>query len=331
MKIVVLGSGGWGTALSTVLIGNGHSVTLWAPFPEEAEQLQRERENPFLPGVPLPDELTVTHDMSCLRSAGLVVVAPPSFHVRETARQMRELLPPEALVVSVSKGVELETSLRLSQVIRSEIGEGNPIVVLSGPSHAEEVGRGIPTACVAACEESAAAETVQDVFMSSRFRVYVGTDVIGAELGGALKNIIALCCGICDGIGLGDNTKAMLMTRGLAEMVRLGVAMGAKSETFLGLTGMGDMIVTCTSMHSRNRRAGILIGQGRTPDEAVREVGSTVEGYYAAAAARKLARSAGVEMPIVEATCRLLYEHAGLEETMHELMERPRRREEEIS
>ncbi len=327
MNVVVLGSGGWGTALALLLLENGHNVTLWTPFEEEAAMLREKDENPLLPGVPLAKELTVTSDLSCLASAALTVVAVPSFFVRETAKRMKPLLARETLVVSVSKGVEPETSLRLSQVIRSEIGEGNPIVVLSGPSHAEEVGRGIPTACVASCEDAAAAEAVQDAFMNGMFRVYVGTDVVGAELGGALKNIIALCCGMSDGLGLGDNTKAMLMTRGLAEMVRLGTALGARKETFMGLTGVGDLIVTCTSMHSRNRRAGILIGKGSSPDEAVREVGAVVEGYYAASAARVLARNTDTEMPIVEAACRILYEGADLNKTMHALMERPRRRE----
>ncbi len=235
-------------------------------------------------------------------------------------------------MVSVSKGIEKDTALRLSEVIRQEIGEACPIVALCGPSHAEEVGRGVPTACVSASPDRQAAETVQDIFMNPRrFRVYTSDDIVGVELGAALKNVIALCCGISDGMVLGDNTKAMLMTRGLTEIARLGVALGGRERTFAGLAGVGDLIVTCTSMHSRNRRAGILIGQGVAPDEAVRQIGAVVEGYYAVVSARQLAARTGVEMPISEAAYQVLYCGKDVKSVLPELLTRTRKHEIEES
>lgn len=332
MKIVVLGSGGWGTALTMLLAQNGHEVTLWSFLKEEYETLSRDRENrQFLPGVPFPDQLQLTCDLACVASAELVVVATPSFAVRATAGKLKDSLREGTIVVSVSKGIERDTGKRFTEIIAEELDEKNPIVALSGPSHAEEVGRGVPTAIIAASNNRAAAEAVQDAFMNERFRVYTTPDVIGVELGGALKNIIALTAGVCDGLELGDNTKAALMTRGLTEMARLGVALGGHSETFAGLAGVGDLIVTCTSMHSRNRRAGILIGQGKTPEEAVKEVGAVVEGYYATLSGKQLAEKHGIEMPITEQSYAVLYEGKDPREALNELMTRPQKSEREES
>ena len=331
MKITVLGSGAWGTALSLVLLENGHQVTLWSYTREESQTLRDNHENPMLKGVPLPDTLALTDDMACVKGCGLVVLATPSFAVRTTAAKLKDLVDPGTILVSVSKGIEKDTSLRLSQVIEEEIGDKCPVVVLSGPSHAEEVGRRIPTGVVAAASDRAVAEQVQDLFMNHRFRVYTSDDRVGTELCAALKNIIALCAGCCDGMGCGDNTKALLMTRGLAEMARLGVALGGRKETFTGLAGVGDLIVTCTSMHSRNRRCGILIGQGKGIQEAIQEVGAVVEGYYAAASARVLAQKTGVDMPIAQAAYEVLYEGRDVHGVVADLMTRSKRSELEES
>ena len=328
MKIAVMGSGGWGTALALVLLENGHEVTLWSYREEESTILREKRENPMLKGVPLPDGLALTSDRECVKNCKVVVLATPSFAVRTTARAVASLLEPSAVLVSVSKGIEKDTSLTLTDAIAQEVGEGHPIVALSGPSHAEEVGRGVPTAVVVACENRAAALLAQDLFMSRQFRIYTSPDITGVEIGAALKNVIALCAGCCDGMGCGDNTKAALMTRGLTEIARLGVALGARKETFAGLAGVGDLIVTCTSMHSRNRRAGILIGQGKTAQQAMDELGgAVVEGYYAAASAKQLAERAGVEMPITAGAYEVLYEGGDPHSVLERLMARERRDE----
>ena len=327
MKITVLGSGGWGTALSLLLLDNGNDVTLWSFLEKEAEVLRATRENPMLKGVVLPEALKITTSMDVLADSELVVMATPSFAVRETARKATPLLRQDAVVVSVAKGIEKDTALCLTQIIEEELKGKGRVVALSGPSHAEEVGRRVPTGCVAASTDMAAAELVQDVFMSPRFRVYTNSDVLGVELGAALKNVLALCCGVSDGMGLGDNTKALLMTRGMTEMARLGVALGGRKETFAGLSGMGDLIVTCTSMHSRNRRCGILVGQGKSVEEAMKEVGATVEGYYAALSAHQLAEKAGVEMPICECAYRVLYEGQSARDVVDSLMNRNKKRE----
>lgn len=331
MKISVIGSGGWGTALALLLLENGNDVTLWSFSEEELKVLRETGENPMLKGVPLPKKLKLTTDLGCARACKVVVIATPSFAVRGTARQLSSVLSPDTVLVSVSKGIEKDTSLTLTQVIREEVGEAYPIVALSGPSHAEEVGRGVPTTVVSASENQEAAELVQDLFMSPRFRVYASDDVTGVELAAALKNVIALCAGCCDGMGMGDNTKAALMTRGLTEMARLGVAMGGRKETFAGLAGVGDLIVTCTSMHSRNRRAGILIGKGTPPEEAVKEIGAVVEGYYAAATAKTLADRMGVEMPIATAAYEVLYQGKDVRSVLKELMTREKKHEIEES
>ena len=331
MKISVVGSGGWGTALALLLLENGHEVTLWSYAEEESRILCETRENPMLKGVALPAGLGLTTDLSCVRGCKIVVLATPSFAVRSTAHRVAPLLDAETVLVSVSKGIEKETSGTLTQAIQAEVGAEHPVVALSGPSHAEEVGRGVPTAVVSASEDQGAAELVQDVFMSPRFRVYASDDTVGVELAAALKNVIALCAGCCDGMGCGDNTKAALMTRGLTEIARLGVAMGGRKETFAGLAGVGDLIVTCTSMHSRNRRCGILIGQGVPVQEAIQQIGAVVEGYYATATGKELAEKMGVEMPITEAAYSVLYEGKDPRKVITELMTRAKKHEIEDS
>ena len=327
MKITVLGSGGWGTALALLLLKNGHEVTLWSYLETESAGLREKRENPVLPGVTLPEELALTADMACVKGCQVVVMATPSFAVRSTAAKVASLLDEGTVIVSVSKGIEENTSLTLSDVIAQATENRFPIAALSGPSHAEEVARGVPTSVVAAAKDRHVAELVQDLFMSPVFRVYTTDDIIGVELAAALKNIIALCAGICDGLGYGDNTKAALMTRGLSEMARLGHAMGGRRETFAGLAGVGDLMVTCTSQHSRNRRCGALIGQGTLPQQAVREIGMVVEGYYASAAAKTLADKLGVEMPIAQAVWRVLYRGKDPKTAAMELMAREKKPE----
>ena len=326
MKITVVGSGGWGTALAVMLSKNGNDVTLWSFEKQEFERLNNDRENrAFLPGVLFPEGLKCTDDLSLAEESEIVVMAVPSFAVRATAAKLSEYITDKHIVVNVAKGIEKETTKRLSEIIKEELSAKSEIVVLSGPSHAEEVGRGVPTAIIATSRSKKAAETVQDVFMNENFRVYITDDIIGVELGAALKNVMALAAGICDGLGLGDNSKAALMTRGLAEMVRLGLALGGKEETFSGLAGLGDLIVTCMSMHSRNRRAGILIGEGTPTDKALEKIGAVVEGYYATQSAIRLAKRVGVEMPITAEVYRILFEGADAKESLVKLMARDKR------
>lgn len=320
MKTAVIGSGAWGTALALCLQRNGHDVTIWTFEKELIDQIRTTRENPRLPGVKLPEGIQISGDYACAEDCALVVIASPSFPMRSVCRGVAPHIAKDAVVVSVTKGIEQDSCLRMSQIVEQETGK--EVVVLCGPSHAEEVAQNLPTGCLAACQNRELAEFVQHAFMSETFRVYISPDVVGAELGGALKNVIALCAGISDGLGYGDNTKAMLMTRGLTEIARLGVSLGARTETFAGLTGVGDLIVTCTSMHSRNRRAGILIGQGKTPEEAMKEVGAVVEGYYAAEAAWCLAKKQGVKLPIVHAAYRVLYEGVDAKEAVQKLLQR---------
>ena len=328
MRAMVLGSGGWGTALAIALRDNGHAVTLWSHNADKAAAMQRSRENPLLKGVEIPPEIEISGDMTRLRDAELVVSATPSFALRETAHKAAPYLPADALVVSVTKGIEPKTHLRMSQVVRQETGHDH-IVALSGPSHAEEVARRIPTGCVAASESQADAEAAQRAFMNEAFRIYTHDDVVGVELSGALKNVIALCCGISDGCGLGDNTKALLMTRALTEMSRLAEKLGGRRDTLAGLAGVGDLIVTCTSMHSRNRRAGILIGQGKSAEEAMKEVGAVVEGWYACQSAKELSDELGVSMPICSAVYAVLFKGMDVKDTVRTLMGRLPKRESE--
>ncbi|MDO5400885.1 MAG: NAD(P)H-dependent glycerol-3-phosphate dehydrogenase [Eubacteriales bacterium] len=327
MNIAVVGCGAWGTALAIRLCKNGHNVTMWSHRPERAAQMNATHVNPRLPGIPLPQGLNASSDLSSLRGCPLVVMATPSSPLRSVCRQVAPYLDENALLVSVTKGLEQGTHLRMSQVIAQETGRD--VVVLTGPSHAEEVGLDMPTGCLAAHPDQEKAEFVQDIFMSDTFRVYTSPDAVGAELGAALKNVIALCAGIADGLGCGDNTKAMLMTRGLTETARLGVSLGARKETFAGLAGVGDLIVTCTSMHSRNRRAGILIGQGKSAEAAMAEVGAAVEGYYAARSAWELGKSQGINMPITEAAYQVLYEGADVNDIFKRLMTRAKKAESE--
>ncbi len=327
MKTVVIGSGGWGTALSMVLADNGHETWLWSHNPDKAAAMEKSRENPLLPGVRLPESLRITGDLRCLEGAALVVSAAPSFAVRETGRKIAPYLRPDSVLVSVSKGIERDTNLRLSQVLREEIRDICQVAVLSGPSHAEEVAIRMPTGCVAACPDLAAARFVQDAFMSDCFRVYTSGDIVGVELAAALKNVVALSCGICTGLGFQDNTKALLMTRAMAELTRLGERLGGTRQTFGGLAGMGDLIVTCTSLHSRNNRAGILIGQGKTVREAMDQVGAVVEGYYAAESIHQLAEREGVEMPICRCAYEVLYHGKNVRDVVGELMTRAKKDE----
>ena len=331
MKISVIGSGGWGTAIALLLCSNGHSVCLWSYLKEESDRLKKDRENKeFLPGIPFGDyDITFTSSIEEAASFGEIIVsAVPSKAVRTTARALGKVCDGKT-VVNISKGIDEEKLCRLSEVFKEEM-PSSKIAVLSGPSHAEEVARSIPTTNVLACEDMELAAKLQDIFMSPAFRVYTNPDVAGVEFGGALKNIIALCAGITDGLGYGDNTKAALMTRGICEITRLGVHLGAKEETFSGLSGIGDLIVTCTSMHSRNRRAGILIGQGKTLEEALNEVHMTVEGVCATQAAYRLAKKHGIEMPITEASYRVLFENANPRDEVLYLMTRDKKSEADI-
>jgi len=325
--ITVLGAG-FGTALAVMADREGHTVRLWSPFEEELCEIRRHGQHRrLLPGVPVPPSIELTPDIGCAAGADAVLMAVPSFAVSKTAEMLQGVIADGALIVNVSKGPEDTTSKRLTEVVKEQLPFAR-VVALTGPSHAEEVARAVPTSIVCASADVSAAEQVQELLMNGSFRIYVTDDVIGAELGGALKNVIALAAGICDGLSMGDNTKAALMTRGLAEIARLGTALGARAETFAGLSGMGDLIVTCGSMHSRNRRAGILIGKGKAPKDAIAEVG-TVEGYFAAATAFRLAQKMGVDMPITEQCYRICYEDASPRDALKALMCRPMRHETE--
>ena len=327
-RVSVIGAGSWGTALAVLLAHNGHEVTIWSHDPYEIEMLSTKREQADkLPGVKLPENVKVSSDMEeSLKGMDVVVMAVPSPVVRSVAKQMAPSISDGQIIVNVTKGIEDETYMTLTDIIEEEIPNAE-VCVLSGPSHAEEVGRGIPTTVVVGSKKKEVAELLQDVFMNEVFRVYTNPDIIGIELGGALKNVIALAAGTTDGLGFGDNTKAALMTRGIAELTRLGVALGGKPETFSGLTGIGDLIVTCTSVHSRNRKAGYLIGQGMTADEAMKEVKMVVEGVYSAKAALGLAKKYGVSVPIVEAVNKVLFENADPREEVSNLLLRERRKE----
>ncbi len=325
MKITVIGTGGWGTALAVLLHGNGHAVTLWGRLAEEVDPIRADRENKaFLPGVKIPETILVTLDTAvALRDAECVVLAVPSHGMRPICQKIGEHLPGRAMLVHVAKGIENETGARMSEVIAETLGRKD-VVVLSGPSHAEEVGRGIPTAVVVASQDMALATRAQQLFMNERFRVYTHHDVAGVELGGALKNVIALAAGVCDGIGFGDNTKAALCTRGLTEMARLGVELGAKSETFFGLSGVGDLIVTAFSQHSRNRRFGERLGKGETADQIAASTPMVAEGVKTAKSAWQLAQShgGGIEVPITREVYAIIYEGKPAKQAVRALMMR---------
>ena len=329
MKAVVVGSGGWGTALSMVLCDNGHDVTLWSHDPAKAAEMAKTRENSKLKGVQLPDSLKISGDLDCLKGAELVISATPSFAVRETGKKIAPYLTPETVLVSVSKGIERDTNLRMSQILTEVTGNICKVAALSGPSHAEEVSIRMPTGCVSACPDLKVARLVQDAFMNDYFRVYTSEDIVGVEMSAAMKNVVVLACGVCDGMGYQDNTKALLMTRAMAELTRLGEKLGGTRQTFGGLAGMGDLIVTCTSMHSRNRRCGILIGQGMPVEQAVKEIGAVVEGYYAAKSAYELGKAKGIDMPITDAAYKVLYEGADVKDAVQALLSRQRKSESE--
>ena len=327
-KVGVLGAGSWGTALAILLHDNGHDVTVWSIDPKEVEMLSEKREHVSkLPGVHISEEIMITNEMEeAIKGKDFLVLAVPSIFTRSTAAKMKPYVVDGQMIVDVAKGIEEDTLMTLSQQISQEIPQAD-VAVLSGPTHAEEVGRGIPTTVVVGAKNKETAEMLQDVFMNKVFRVYTSSDIVGIELGGALKNVIALAAGTVDGLGYGDNTKAALMTRGIAELTRLGEALGGKPETFSGLTGVGDLIVTCTSVHSRNRKAGYLMGKGMTADEAMKEVKMVVEGVYSAKAALGLARKCNVAVPIVEAVNRVLFENADPKEEVSNLLLRERKQE----
>lgn len=322
-KMCVLGAGSWGSALALSLAKKGYEVSLWTLNEEQADKINKTKENiDYLPGILFPNNITVTTRLEeALENSKIVVLAVPSQAIRSVCQNIKPYVKENQILVDVAKGLEKGTGLRLSEVCKEEI-PNNPYVALSGPSHAEEVSRDIPTTVVVASENLEIAQTVQDIFMSPKLRVYTNPDIVGVELGGALKNIIAFGAGICDGLGFGDNAKAALMTRGISEISRLGVAMGANTSTFAGLSGIGDLIVTCTSMHSRNRRAGILIGQGKSLDETLTEVKMVVEGITATEVAYKVAKELGVDMPITNAIYSVLYEGMNPNEVVIDLMMR---------
>lgn len=324
-KVTVLGAGGWGMALAIAAFNNGNDVTIWSPFTEEIGMLLEKRENEkLLKGIKLPEGINLTSDISCVNGSHITIIATPSTAVRSVANQLAKQ-DNFGIVVNVAKGLEKGTLNRLSVVISEEIPDAN-VVVLSGPSHAEEVARNIPTSVVTASKSLKAAEKVQEIMSGETLRIYTSTDIIGVELGGALKNVIAIAAGFCDGLELGDNTKAALITRGLAEMASLGVKLGAFEYTFSGLTGVGDLIVTCMSKHSRNNRFGFKVGSGMSIKSALEEVG-TVEGYYATEMAYNLSNKIGVEMPIISECYAILYEDKNVREALNNLMARPKRSE----
>lgn len=329
-RISVIGAGSWGTAIAITLNGKGHEVAVWDRFPEHIANINRTRENAFsLPGISIDEGIVFTPDLkACLKGAEVVILAVASQGLRSTLESIEPGWMAGKVIVNVSKGIEIGTLKRMSQVVR-EFYPDHPFIALSGPSHAEEVSRQMPTTLVAASEDIHLAEMIQDLFITERLRVYTNTDVTGVEIGASLKNVIALGAGISDGLGYGDNAKAALMTRGMVEIARLGKAMGADLRTFTGLTGVGDLIVTCTSMHSRNRRCGILIGKGKTLQEAVEEVGMVVEGVYTTKSAYELAKTYAVEMPIVAELYGVLYENRDVEASVNALMTRSKRHETE--
>jgi glycerol-3-phosphate dehydrogenase (NAD(P)+) len=329
-KIGVIGAGSWGTALANLLGGSGHAVTIWDVNGELLDEMRASRENRrYLPGIKLLDRVSVAASAyEAVANADILLFVVPAQHFRSALTSALPLVDPQTIIVNAAKGIE-QGSLKTISQIAAECAPNHTYAVLSGPSHAEEVGVNMPTTVAVASADIAASERVQDVFMTDRFRIYTNTDVLGLELGGSLKNIIALGAGISDGMGFGDNTKAALMTRGLTEMVRLGVKMGAHAETFSGLSGIGDLIVTCTSMHSRNRRCGILIGEGMDPKEATAQVGMVVEGIYTAEAAYDLSRKLAVDMPITESICKVIRGEMDAREALNSLMNRPKRHERE--
>ncbi len=330
MNVAVLSDGGWGTALAVVLCRNGHSVTLWGPFPDYVDEMRRTRTNPrYLPGIPLPERLRLSDSLAeATAGAGLLVLAAPSQYMRSLLQGLAQVdVASNTIHVNVAKGIEIGSLKRMSELVAELLGDV-PYAVLSGPSHAEEVARGVPTAVVAAAQDEAVASTVQTLFMDEAFRVYTAADVLGVELGGSLKNVLALAAGVCDGMGAGDNTKAALLTRGIAELARLGQNLGGSAETFSGLSGIGDVIVTCMSRHSRNRHVGEELGKGRGLQQILDDMGGQVaEGVATCESAFRLAHRAHVETPIIDQVHAALYEGRDPREAVRELMTRDPKRE----
>ena len=320
-NVGIMGAGSWGTALALLLHKNGHQVTVWSINEDEVKMLSEKREHESkLPGVKIPEDMMFTTDIeSTVKGKDCVVLAVPSPFTRSTSRNMCPFIAEGQIIVDVAKGIEESTLMTLSQQIEEEIPQAD-VAVLSGPSHAEEVGRGLPTTVVIGARTKKTADYLQEMFMSEVFRVYTSPDILGMELGGSLKNVIALAAGIADGLGYGDNTKAALITRGIAEIARLGVKMGGAIESFTGLTGIGDLIVTCASVHSRNRKAGYLIGQGMSMQEAMDEVKMVVEGVYSTKAAVKLGEKYDVSLPIINKVNEVLFENKDPREAVNELM-----------
>lgn len=322
-NITVLGAGGFGTALAVMSEKIGHNVTLWSLFEDEITAIKKDGENKkLLPDIKVNENVKLTTDINCVAQADIVIFAVPSFAIRETAKKIRPIILRKTIVANVAKGFEPKSNKLLSTVLKEEL-EFNPVVILTGPSHAEEVAKETPTSILCVSEDMSAAKEVQTQLMTNFLRIYLSEDLIGAQLGGALKNVIALAAGICDGLNFGDNAKAALITRGIAEISRLGQAMGADKETFSGLSGIGDLIVTCTSMHSRNRRMGILVGSGKDAKTALEQVGMTVEGYYACQIAYTLKDEYNVEMPIVTAVYDILFNNKNAYDVAIGLMQRP--------
>ncbi|WYC99814.1 NAD(P)H-dependent glycerol-3-phosphate dehydrogenase [Fusobacterium vincentii] len=322
-KISVIGSGGWGIALAILLHKNGHNLTIWSFDKKEAEELKTTRENKTkLPNILLPEDIKVTDDLKeAVNDKDILILAVPSKAIRSVSKSLKNIIKDNQIIVNVAKGLEEDTLETMTDIIEEELkGKKTQVAVLSGPSHAEEVGKGIPTTCVVSAHNKELTLYLQNIFMNPSFRVYTSPDMLGIEIGGALKNVIALAAGIADGLNYGDNTKAALITRGIKEIASLGVAMGGEQSTFYGLTGLGDLIVTCASMHSRNRRAGILLGQGKTLDEAIKEVNMVVEGVYSAKSALMAAKKYNIEIPIIEQVNAVLFENKNAAEAVNELM-----------
>ena len=329
-KISVIGSGGWGIALAILLHKNGHNLTIWSFDKKEAEELKTTRENKTkLPNILLPEDIKVTDDLKeAVNDKDILILAVPSKAIRSVSKSLKNIIKDNQIIVNVAKGLEEDTLETMTDIIEEELkGKKTQVAVLSGPSHAEEVGKGIPTTCVVSAHNKELTLYLQNIFMNPSFRVYTSPDMLGVEIGGALKNVIALAAGIADGLNYGDNTKAALITRGIKEISSLGVAMGGEQSTFYGLTGLGDLIVTCASMHSRNRRAGILLGQGKTLDEAIKEVNMVVEGVYSAKSALMAAKKYNVEIPIIEQVNAVLFENKNAAEAVNELMNRDKKLE----
>jgi glycerol-3-phosphate dehydrogenase (NAD(P)+) len=332
MKIGVLGAGTWGMALARMLSRTGHEVMVWSAIEAEIDEYSTTRKHKNLPGMVIPDEIVFTKEISeVCKDKDILLFAVPSIFVRGTTEKAREFIPDGQVIVDVAKGIEADTLLTMSQVIKDALNDGKhnnvKVVALSGPTHAEEVALDLPTTIVSACEDETSARMVQDIFMNTCMRVYTNDDVLGVELCGALKNIIALAAGISAGLGFGDNAKAAIITRGMVEMTRLGLKMGANKDTFPGLAGIGDLIVTATSMHSRNNRCGMLIGQGVKPQEAIKQVGMVVEGVNALPAAMKLKDKYNVEMPISEMVNEIVNEKIAPHDALVALMTRDKKNE----